>query len=126
MLYVNPVAHLPRADTQSPAFAAKKTDLALEEFEKLFLYQLMREMRKGAGTGALFGEKSQQQEFIEDMLDDALAGALAESRQLGLAEQIRAQLALSDSPARSSFHRHPPINSAPGAMRSPMAQRYLP
>jgi Rod binding domain-containing protein len=126
MLYVNPIAHLPHGDPKAPAFTARKTDVALEEFEKLFLYQLMREMRRSTGMGALFEEKSPQQGFIADMLDDALAGALAESRQLGVADQIRAQLQLAEPRNTSSSGHQPPINNAPGALRSPMAQRYLP
>jgi len=105
MLYVNPMAgsnpvlsargnsavFRPDARGDQPAPAREKA--ALQEFERLFLGQLLREMRKTVPENSLFG-KSSEQEFAEEMMDDQMAGEMAKSGQFGIAKQMEAQMKL--------------------------------
>ena len=100
MLYVNPMesATARAADglRANLASSGKKDDLAkekeaLQEFERLFLFQMLREMRKTVPKDALFGG-SNRQEFMEEMLDDHFAGQMASSGQFGIAKQMEQQM----------------------------------
>lgn len=91
LLYVNPLeaygnAHLATADLQDV-----KRDVAAKELEHLFAYMLLQEMRKTVPRGGLF-DSGQSQRIQEEMFDDALAKAIAESGQLGIAELVTQQL----------------------------------
>ncbi|HUW61321.1 MAG TPA: rod-binding protein [Candidatus Bathyarchaeia archaeon] len=87
MLYVNPVSPLLNLTTGENE--AKRT-AALQEFEHLFLYSLLREMHQSVSvTGE---KKGQEMQLFEEMLDDALAGEMARSGQVGIARQIEQQL----------------------------------
>lgn len=106
MLYVNPMAGnspVLAARSGGPALRAPgeaepaREKAALQEFERLFLFQLLREMRKTVPDNALFG-KPAQQDFMEEMLDDHMAGEMARSGQFGIAKQMEAQMNL--RPAR--------------------------
>jgi len=86
MLYVNPVsASLAR---QADGEAQRKA--ALQEFEQLFMYSLLREMRQSVSVSG--EKKGREMQLFEDMLDDALSGAMARSGQVGIARQIERQL----------------------------------
>ncbi|HPO13202.1 MAG TPA: rod-binding protein [Candidatus Hydrogenedentes bacterium] len=104
MLYVNPIASNQFFREDSNARQEVRETQALKEFERLFLYQLLHEMRKTVPKDSLFGHSSQQ-DYFEEMFDDCLAGQLAESGQFGIAKQMQDQLKL--SAARSA-----PINKA--------------
>jgi len=91
MLYVNPMdarAGVLNAPTNAPK--AREAQ-ALQEYERLFVFQLLREMRKSVPESPLFG-RSAQQDFMEEMMDDHLAGEIARSGQFGIAEEMRRQL----------------------------------
>lgn len=100
MLYVNPMDAragaavdtyrngIGRAGAKSDPAKEKK---ALEEFEHLFLFQLVREMRKGVPEDPLFG-KSGQTDYMEEMLDDHYAGVMAASGQFGIAKEMASQI----------------------------------
>lgn len=92
MLYVNPAqnGHAVRPGL-SPA--AGKRQAALEEFEHYFLFTLLEEMRKSVPNDGLFPRGAAGQMF-DEMLDDALAGVMAKSGQVGLADAIDKQLEL--------------------------------
>lgn len=91
MLYVNPMEANGNMRSTMGQIANQKESKALEEFERVFLYQMLREMRKTVSSdGGLF-ERSAQLEFFEETMDDALAGEMAQSGQLGIAKQIQAQ-----------------------------------
>ncbi len=90
MLYVNPLQTSTDWRSDPAQFSAQREQQALEEFERVFLYQMLREMRKTVPDGGLFAP-SPAQKFFEESLDDALAGSMAESGQLGIAKQIKAQ-----------------------------------
>jgi flagellar protein FlgJ len=87
MLYVNPVLTQGAEQIDSP----QRRREALQEFERLYLREMLKTMRQALPDGGLY-EKSQQQQFFKEMLDDALAGKMAESGQFGLAEQMERQL----------------------------------
>lgn len=100
MLYVNPMESA--TARASDAFREKigrdsldagpaREKKALQEFERIFLFQMVREMRKSVPKDALFGDSSQQQ-FMDEMLDDHLAGQMAASGQFGIAKQMEQQL----------------------------------
>jgi flagellar protein FlgJ len=91
MLYVNPQANAVFRDRAlSPGASARETQ-ALQEFERLFLFQMLKEMRSTVPEGGLLDAGSRQDRF-EEMLDDFLAGEMAASGQFGIARQMAAEL----------------------------------
>ncbi len=76
--------------------AQQREEVALQEFERLFLYQLLSEMRRTVPNAGLFPETPQRR-FMNEMLDDAMAGAIAASGQFGIAKQITRQINHTDS-----------------------------
>lgn len=101
MLYVNPVGM--GAASPTPALHAgdaTRRDEALREFERLFLYQLLREMRNTVPKAGLLGD-SPSQRYFEEMFDDAMAGNMASSGQFGIAKQIAAQWEATDAARRT-------------------------
>jgi len=91
MLYVNPVSPLlNRAAGMTATENETKRKAALQEFEHLFLYSLLREMHQ---TISVAGDKKDpEMQLFEEMLDDALAAEMARSGQVGIARQIEQQL----------------------------------
>jgi len=86
MLYVNPINYVvPNINLSGSEDARKK--VAGEEMERLFLYELLKEMRKTIVASKLFPQNSTK-EIYYDMLNDAFAGEMAKSGQLGIAKQI--------------------------------------
>jgi flagellar protein FlgJ len=98
LLYVNPVSA--SLKTSDPAdFTGAKRKVALEELEHFFAFTLLREMRKTVPEGGVFA-KSPAQGFHEEMLDDALSGAMAEGGQLGIGRMVDEQLRVAESQGR--------------------------
>lgn len=95
MLYVNPVQDAGFARTAPAQLDALERRQAFEEFERLFLYQLLRQMRKTVPESSLFG-KSSQRAYFEEMMDDVLAGQMAKSGQLGVADLLEEQLRIQE------------------------------
>ena len=60
---------------------------ASKELETYFIHLLMREMRKMVPPDPLFGG-GKAEEIFQDFLDEELAGKLARTNQLGLADVI--------------------------------------
>jgi len=77
----------------------RKEKQALVELEHYFSYVLLREMRKTVPENTLLGG-GRQQETFEEMLDDALAGEIADSGQLGLADSMKESLEIARDQAR--------------------------
>ncbi len=100
MLYVNPIANLDAYRDAGLPDNLVRRKAALQELERLFAFSLVQEMRKSVPEDGLLGHPAQRRLF-DEMLDDALAGAMAKSGQLGLARQIESQLAATDSGASS-------------------------
>jgi len=65
----------------------KKLKAAAQELESYFLHLLIREMRKSIPKNPiLYGGKGE--EIFQDFLDEQIAGELARSNQLGMADVI--------------------------------------
>ena len=90
MLYVNPLVSQQALQRTVPESPERRRE-ALQEFEHLLAFQLLREMRKTVPENQLFG-KSFASDFYHEMMDDFLAGQLAKSGQLGVARAIADQL----------------------------------
>jgi len=73
-----------RTDTSQRAEAAR-------QLASLFVYQLLREMRKTIPKSTLF-DGGRAQEIYEQMIDERLADHIAASDQFGLAEMVHDQL----------------------------------
>lgn len=95
MLYINPLEN--RLPSISPGgdIPEARREQVLQEFEHLFLYQLLQEMRKSVPKTGLL-RSSPAQTFFEEQLDDFFAGKMAESGQLGIARQIDSQLRMNE------------------------------
>jgi len=72
----------------------RKEHQALVELERLFLYEMVRAMRRTLPGDALFGDSAQKR-FFEEMLDDALCGSWAASGSTGITQAMERQLHLS-------------------------------
>jgi Rod binding domain-containing protein len=94
MLYVNPIA-TPFTPGGSPdERLAARAATAVQEFERYFIFSLLREMGNTVPDGGMFGSG-----FVKDMqmelFYDAVAGEVAKSGQLALPElsrQVQEQL----------------------------------
>lgn len=91
MLYVDPIAERHIAAPGGPGALRARREGAAQEFERFFLYQLVREMRKSVPKTGLLG-KSQQQDLYEEMFDDFMSGEMARSGQLGIAKLVNQEL----------------------------------
>jgi Rod binding domain-containing protein len=91
MLYVNPQSQATfRASALAPGSAGRE-EAALKQFEQLFLFQMLQEMRKTIPDYGVLGGGSQKA-YFEEMMDDFLAGEMADSGQFGVAKQMASQL----------------------------------
>ncbi|WPP00080.1 transglycosylase SLT domain-containing protein [Pseudomonas sp. HR96] len=99
-----PLTALPAApDTPTPT----RLDEAAEQFEAMFLRQLLRQMRKAGDVLAADNPlRSAQTDTLREMHDDALADSLARRRQTGIAELLVRQLGRPAPP--------PPGEATPG------------
>jgi len=93
MLYVNPMESFQGARMDTAQSETIREKQALQEFERLFLYTLLKEMRKSVPEDGLLDSGSSTRVYW-DMLDDAMAGEMARSGQLGVANAMEAQLKL--------------------------------
>lgn len=99
MLYVNPMdARVDALSQQSKAGVRAngaadpaREKKALKEYEHFFLFQLLREMRKTVPKDGYF-KKSNEQDYMEEMLDDNYAGIMTDSGQFGIAKQMEHQM----------------------------------
>lgn len=98
MLYVNPLEAHPAFYANLAERKLARTNQAVEEFERYFVYMLLSEMRKTIPKDTLLGGGGQQDLFAE-MLDDAFAGEIARSGQWGIGKQIAEQLAARETQA---------------------------
>lgn len=94
LLYVDPINPSLRVNDPA-ALQGVKRQVALEELEHHFAYTLLREMRKTVPESGLL-KKSQAEEMHEEMLDDALSGAMAKTGQLGIARLVEQQLRIAE------------------------------
>lgn len=71
-------------------FTAERSDRAYKALEAMFVQMLLKEIRKTVPENEYF-PKSPAMENYEEMLDGSLAQAIAESGQLGIAAQLKAE-----------------------------------
>jgi len=91
MLYVNPQTQSGfKAMELTPGAKGREAE-ALKQYEQLFLFQMLKEMRKTVPDYGFF-DSGGQKEYFEEMMDDFVAGEMAASGQLGVASQIASQL----------------------------------
>lgn len=89
MLYVNPIDAFTFNPTSGVAEKTHSEKGAAQELEHLFMFTLLKEMRKTADMG---NEKRREVELYEEMLDDALSSAISKSNQIGLGKQLEQQI----------------------------------
>ncbi len=91
MLYVNPQAQSGFKGMELTPGAKGREAEALKQYEQLFLFQMLKEMRKTVPDYGFF-DSGGQKAYFEEMMDDFVAGEMAASGQLGVAEQMAKQL----------------------------------
>lgn len=64
---------------------------AAEQFEAIFLYQLMEQMRRTVPETDLLGDRRAENIF-QSMLDQEMAGTFAQNQSVGLAKMIYEQM----------------------------------
>ena len=97
MLYVNPETALSFSGKAMAPGSKGRDEKVLREYEQLFIYQMLKEMRKTVPDyGVVDGS---QRAHFDEMLDDFLAGEMAKSGQFGIAKDLAAQIALQESSA---------------------------
>lgn len=60
---------------------------AFQDFEKMFVHMMLKEMRKTINAGSM-SEKSHATKMYEEMMDEAMAEQMAASSQLGVAKDL--------------------------------------
>ncbi len=72
---------------------SKGLDEACAEFESLFIYQLLKEMRESIPDDGYLGESTQSKTYTS-MFDIEIARKISNQRGIGLADFLRQQLAV--------------------------------
>ncbi|MDZ4858823.1 MAG: rod-binding protein [Candidatus Hydrogenedentes bacterium] len=92
MLYINPLdSSFARGMDLGAAPAREK--LAYRELEHTFLKHLLDEMTKSIPKDGLFANGAES-DYQREMLNDTLSAVMADSGQLGIAQQMEAQQAV--------------------------------
>ena len=79
--------------SESSITDSKGLDEACAEFESLFIYQLLKEMRESIPDDGYFGESTQSKTYTS-MFDIEIARKISNQRGIGLADFLRKQLAI--------------------------------
>ena len=79
------------AETKGDGPANAKIEKAAQEFEAIFLNIMLREMRKTVGDGGIFGDDAGTK-IYQEMMDSALAEAMAKSKMFGLGRVVAEQM----------------------------------
>jgi flagellar protein FlgJ len=89
-----------QANPQPAHTPDQKLKRACQQFEGLFLSQLMRSMRKTVTTTDLFGSEKSEQTF-RDMLDSEMCDAATRTQSVGIADMLYRQLRTGLRPTES-------------------------
>jgi Rod binding domain-containing protein len=81
-----------------------KLKKATQDFESIFIKQMLSQMRKAGGESGLFG-KSQQAQFYQDMMDETVASHLSKAGGIGLAKILYQRVEATLPPAPESVLR---------------------
>ena len=95
MLYVNPLATTYALQADLALDESARERVALKELEQYFVFTLLQEMRKSIPKNGLF-DGGFEARIRDQMMDDALSAAVAESGQLGIARMVEEQLRIAD------------------------------
>jgi len=112
MLYVNPQLQPGYKDFALTPGSAKREAQALKEFEQLFLFQMLKEMRKTVQESGLMGD-GMKRSYFEEMMDDVVAGEMAASGQFGIAKQMAAEMQAKISRIPPAFADRPATAGIP-------------
>lgn len=85
-------------------------DHAAADMESLFIFHLLREMRRGVPKSELFGDRKTEETYTA-VLDMHLSQELARSRSIGLAAMVRAELAGPETDAEPLGRKQPKTES---------------
>ena len=96
MLYVNPMATSYASRLGDSGFEAAERKVAVKELEQHFVFTLLQEMRKTIPKSGLL-DGGFAQSIQEQMLDEALSGAIAETGQFGIAKMVEEQLRIQEA-----------------------------
>ncbi len=82
-----------KADDLSKRKSSSQKDLqaAAEQFEAIFLYQLLEQMRRTVPETDLLGDRKAEKIF-QSMLDQEMATTFSQSQSVGLAKMIYDQM----------------------------------
>jgi len=81
----------PRGFGDAELLSQARKEGALEEFEAMFVKELLKIMRQSLPEGGVF-QNTPAMETYEEMLDGAIAKSVAESGQLGIGKAIAAEI----------------------------------
>lgn len=95
MMYVNPIGEPHLREFDAVSLEALRRNQAFEDLEHLFIFALMKEMRKSINESGLFPHDASL-DFYEEMLDDALSRNMAQSGQFGIAKMMEEQLRIQE------------------------------
>lgn len=96
----------PRGLLDLQAFEARRSENAYKAFEAMFLQVMLKEMRRTVPKeGGIFPPNPATETF-EEMLDAALAQSIADSGQLGIANQLAAEAARLEAAAALAVERN--------------------
>jgi len=110
MLYVNPLtAHSFSAVDPAPGSKGREAEV-LREYEQLFIYQMLKAMRKTIPDYGVVDSAHRQ--HFDEMLDDVLAGEMARSGHFGIARQLAEQIALAAAPQAPANAEGIPLRKA--------------
>lgn len=119
ILPFSPQRHTAPQPTQDIAVARQaRLEAAAEQFEAMFLQQILKQMRK-AGDVLSDGSsmRSRQGDTLREMHDEALAQTLATHRQTGIADLLVKQLSRGEAvvadPVHAGHRDMPPTPAAP-------------
>ncbi len=95
MSFIEGMSHLPvsKQAAAGPSQAKEEAKLqeACQQFEEMFLTQMMKQMRRSAPKGGLFKESQAQKQF-EGMLDQERAKSWADNGGIGMAQMLFEQM----------------------------------
>lgn len=77
--------------SQRKSTSQKALQDAAEQFEAIFLYQLMEQMRRTVPESDLFGNRRAENIF-QSMLDQEIASNISQGQSVGLAKMIYEQM----------------------------------
>lgn len=107
---------VPGGYQDAPVVQQARLEMAAEQFEAMFLRQILKQMRKASDVLSEGSSlRSRQMDTLSELYDEALADNLASQRKTGVTEMLVKQLSGSRAAAvdGATHHDLPPAASAP-------------